>query len=89
MICIVCDYAVNGIIYSFIHTAKCPLLAVFGLLETPADVSGQGYEASSDTVSAEGHPASVSFDASSNRASTSADRSRLGYCTDIYKACPF
>jgi len=56
------------------------MLAVFGLLETPADVSGQGYEASSDTASARERSASVS-NVSSNRALTSADRSHLGYCT--------
>jgi len=63
------------------------VLAVFGLLETPADVSGQGYEAGSDTASVQGQSASVSLDASVNRASTSADDSRLGYCTNSCNVC--
>jgi len=58
---------------------KYSIWTVFGLLETPAEVSGQGYEASSDTTSAQRHCASVSSNSSLNRASTSADLSRLGY----------
>jgi len=53
-------------------------LAVFGLLETPAEVSGQGYEASSETTNGQGQCASVSSDPSVNRASTSTGPSRLG-----------
>jgi len=57
-------------------------VAVFGLLETPAEVSGQGYEASSDTGSARGRCASALSDQSVNR-TTSSDSSQFGYCTEI------
>ena len=67
------------------HSAfTCSMPIVFGLLETPAEVSGQGYEASSDTTSAQGQCASISSDPSVNRASTSADLSRLGYLTNSF-----